>query len=268
MKPPILNIKFAILAAVMCLMLVASPVMHSAGCLSDLDIEYKELKVAFERILGENILLKNALTQSEKTSAEFRKTFATTSGETEVFKRQTMQMKLRMDALGLDSVGGNSVKLEQRLLAAISDLRATVGEKRKLSEALVRLTEAASLHAKTATGVDLQSRLSLETEIRNANAALGVASANVAETGAIPSTVSDGRVISVKEELTLVVMNLGSRHGVKVGMPFQIAREGKLIGSVRIVDVREKIAGAVIQKISSEKDHIKVGDRLTVDAQQ
>lgn len=268
MKPPTLNMKFAFLATAMCLLLVARPVTRSAGSLSDLDIEYNESKVAFERISGENILLQNALTQCERASAEFRKASTTASGETEIFKRQTTQMKLRMDALGLDSVGGNGFKLEQRLLAAISNLRATVGEKRKLSEALVRLTDAASLHAKTAIGVDLQSRLSLEAEIRNANVALGVTSVDVMEGGAIPSTVAGGRVISVKEELTLVVMNLGSRHGIKVGMPFQVARSGELVGSVRIVDVREKIAGAVIQNLSSDKNHIRVGDLLKVDAQQ
>jgi len=32
--------------------------------------------------------------------------------------------------------------------------------------------------------------------------------------------------------------------------------------------VREKIAGAVVQNLYSEKDQIKVGDRLKVDARQ
>jgi hypothetical protein len=47
-----------------------------------------------------------------------------------------------------------------------------------------------------------------------------------------------------------------------------VIRAGKLIGSVRVVDVREKIAGAYIQNLSSEKDRIQVGDRLKVDAHQ
>jgi hypothetical protein len=61
-------------------------------------------------------------------------------------------------------------------------------------------------------------------------------------------------------------MNLGNSHGVKVGMPFQVIRAGKIVGSVRVVDVREKIAGAYIQDLSSEKERIKVGDHLKVDA--
>ena len=46
--------------------------------------------------------------------------------------------------------------------------------------------------------------------------------------------------ISVKDDLALVVMNLGSKQGVKVGMPFQVIRGEHIVGSVRVVDVREK----------------------------
>jgi len=37
---------------------------------------------------------------------------------------------------------------------------------------------------------------------------------------------------------------------------------------LRVVDVREKISGAVVQELDSEKVKIKVGDRLQVDARQ
>ena len=73
-------------------------------------------------------------------------------------------------------------------------------------------------------------------------------------------------VISIKEEWSLVVGNIGSRNGVKVGMPFRVIRDGNDIGVIRVVDVREKICGGVIQSLDSEKNKIKVGDRLKVDA--
>jgi len=73
-------------------------------------------------------------------------------------------------------------------------------------------------------------------------------------------------VVSIKEELSLVVANVGNRQGVRVGMPFKVVRDDRVIGTVRVVDVREKICGAVIQSLDSEKTKIKVGDRLMVDA--
>ena len=258
----------AVMVIGLCLMSVARPAAQSAGSFSDLDIEYSELKVTLDKVLWENKQLRSDLAETSKTLADMRKNLAVASGETAVFQHQSMQMKLRLDALGIDAVTGSGEKLEQRLLAAVSDLRSSADERKKLSEALVRLVEASSLFAKNATGGSPQSRLALEAEIRGANAALGAPSTNAVEVSPIAVTMTDAMVISVKEDLALVVMNLGSKQGVKVGTPFQIVRNDKLIGSVRVVDVREKIAGAVIQNLSSEKDRVKVGDRLKVDAQQ
>src|SRR4051812_35486064 len=129
MKFSTAGLKCAALVAGLCLLSVARPVRAQAeGSLTDLDIEYSELKVTLERILGENKQLRDALAETGKTLADMRKNLAATSGETEVFKRQSMELKLRMEALGLDLAGGNNAKLEQRLLAAVSDLRVTAQE--------------------------------------------------------------------------------------------------------------------------------------------
>lgn len=262
------KLKCAALAAGLFLITVARPMGHAAGSLSDLDIEYSELQVTLEKVLGENKQLRDALADTSKTLSGLRQDLARTSGETEVFKRRSMELKLRMEALGLDLAGGNNAKLEQRLLSAVSDMRSIVQEKQSLSEALVRLSDAAAVYAKSATGAPAEARLTLESEIRNANKALGVGSGSGSTASSAPATITDGMAISVKEDLSLVVLNLGSKQGVKVGMPFRVLRENNVIGHVQIVDVREKIAGAVIQHLNTETEQIKVGDRLVVDARQ
>jgi hypothetical protein len=248
------------------LMVIARSLAGAEGSLTDLDIEYSELKVTLEKILGENKQLREALADTQKTLTDMRQNLAATSAETEVFKRQSTELKLRMEALGLDLAGGNNAKLEQRLLAAVNDLRVITQERKTLSEALIRLSDSAAVYAKSATGAPPEARLSLEGEIRNANMALGVGSGNAVDAAPMPSTITDAMAISVKEDLSLVVINLGSKQGVKVGMPFRAMRGEKVIGAVQVVDVREKIAGAVIQHLSSEQNPIKVGDRLVVDA--
>ena len=62
--------------------------------------------------------------------------------------------------------------------------------------------------------------------------------------------------------------NIGDKQGVKIGMPLQVMRGDQIDRTVRVVDVRQKIGGAVIQEMNSEKDQIKVGDHLKVDAHQ
>jgi len=74
----------------------------------------------------------------------------------------------------------------------------------------------------------------------------------------------DGSVISVKEEWSFVVGNFGAREGVKIGMPLRVKHGEDMVARLRVVDVRERICGAVIQESGKEK--IKVGDRLEVDA--
>jgi len=69
----------------------------------------------------------------------------------------------------------------------------------------------------------------------------------------------DGSVISVKEEWLFVVGNLGGKQGVKIGMPMRVMRGDRRIATLRVVDVRQKICGAVIQEMDSEKEKIRVG---------
>ena len=78
----------------------------------------------------------------------------------------------------------------------------------------------------------------------------------------------DGSVISVKDEWSFVVGNLGENQGVKIGMPMRVIRDERKIASLRVIDVRQRICGAVIQQMDSPKDKIKVGDRLQADARK
>jgi cell shape-determining protein MreC len=152
------------------------------------------------------------------------------------------------------------------LLKAVSDLRIVQTEKDKVSDQLVRLSEAMLRYLKSASSVDADARMAVETEMRNTNEALGLPSDH-AETGtAAPSTLTDAMVISIKDELALVVANVGRKQGVKMGMPFQVIRGDEVIGLIRVVNVRDSISGAVIQSLESDKNKIKVGDRLKAEA--
>lgn len=269
MKMRLLTFRRTLTALVLSLLMlsVARPGQRTESSLTDSDIEISELKVAFGRIAGENRQLRDALTRAEAGIIEMQKTLAATDGEGEAFRRQALELKRRFEALGF-SATGDTKHLERRFLAAVSDLQQVESDKKRLTEALIRLSEAVLQFSRTASSNDPESRLTLETEIRNASQALGLGSANAMEATPVSPTLTDAIVISVREELALVVANLGQKNGAKVGMPLIVTRDGRLIGNVRIVDVREKFTGAIIQNLSSEKDRIKVGDRLKVDTQQ
>jgi len=68
-------------------------------------------------------------------------------------------------------------------------------------------------------------------------------------------------VVSYKEEQAVVVLNLGARDGVKIGMPFSIYREDHPIAKALVVDVRKSVCGAVVQEVINNKIPVQVGDR-------
>ena len=198
--------------------------------------------------------------ESVKTLTE---SLAESNAEAELFRRKYSDLQLRMEALGLDAANKDRSKLEQRLLSAVSDLQLMQKEKEKYRDQMMQLTEAMLNLLKTSTGGDAKARMEVEAQVRSTNAL-------IAKSGAVeaPPSLMDGSVISVKDEWSLVVGNLGERQGVKIGMPLRVMREGRQIATLRVVDVRQKICGAVIQEMDSEKVKIKVGDRLQADARQ
>ena len=215
---------------------------------------------ADSQALQEQILLLRSAIKSLTES------LAISNSEAETFKRQASDLNLNIEALGIPGVEKDQSKLEQRLLAAVRDLRLLKKQQESAVNQLVRLAEAVQVMIKSAESVDPQARLAVETELRKTNEILGAP--NAAKAGSVEATLDDGMVVDVKEDLALVIANIGEKQGVRIGMPFQIWREDKRIGEVRVVDVRESISGAVIQSLESEKVPVKTGDRLKVDARR
>jgi hypothetical protein len=131
---------------------------------------------------------------------------------------------------------------------------------------LLMLSEAIQMLLLTSAGTNPQSRLTVESELRKTSELLGD---NVRlQQNSIEPSLASGIVLDTKEEISLVVANIGRAHGVKVGMPFQVYRNGKVINTIKIVDVREKVSGGVIQSLTTETTRIEKGDTLKVDAQK
>ncbi len=208
------------------------------------------------------------ITHSQTTLTQ---SLAEANAEAELFRRQFADLKLRMEALGLASVGADKNKeaLEQRLLKSVRDLALERQQKDALAEHLAALSEAIFRYLKTAPGAgDPATRLDVEAEMRASSETLGGPSTRaVGNAGALPASLHDGMVVSVKEDWALVVANVGAKHGVKLGMPFKVVRGDTLIGRVRAIDVRESITGTAIESLSAKDAVIKVGDQLRVDTQ-
>ncbi len=232
--------------------------------LSESSLEAAEAKVTSETLLSQHDLLKKQLSLDRETLKTMTDSLVVSNAEAELFRRKYADLQLRMDALGVESASKDRSKLEQRLLKAVSDLQILQKEKVAYREQLLQLTETVLRYVKTTPSGDANARMDVETQMRAANRLAGKKAAGDGDEQA--PDLMDGKVISVKEEWSLVVGNFGAQQGVKIGMPLRVMRSGRNIATLRVVDVRDKISGAVVQEMDSEKERIKVGDRLQVDA--
>ena len=216
-----------------------------------------------EALLQENEQLQKELSIVQESLKALTSSLAESNANAEELRRKYSDLELRMEALGLASANKDRAKLEQRLLAAVSDLQLAQKERGDYRDQMLRLNEAVLCYLKTSQAGDAKARMDLEAQLRSINTLI------TKSTGAPDQPepgLMDGSVISVKEEWSFVVGNLGGRQGVKIGMPMRVMRDDRRIATLRVVDVRQKICGAVIQEMDSNKEKIRVGDRLQVDA--
>jgi len=232
--------------------------------LSESKVENREHAVTAETLLAQNEELRRQLSIAQESLRALTSSLAESNAEAELFRRKYSDLELRMEALGLASANKDRAKLEQRLLAAVSDLQLAQKERDEFRDQMLRLNEAMLRYLKTSQSGDAQARMDVETQLRSTNN-LVTRSASAPD---LPEpSLMDGSVISVKDEWSFVVGNLGEKEGVKIGMPMRVMRDDHKIATLRVVDVRQKICGAVIQEMDSEKEKIRIGDRLQVDAQ-
>ena len=218
-------------------------------------------QVTGEALLTLNEDLRKQLATAEESLKTLTASLVESNAEAELFRRKFAELEARMEALGLAAASKDRANLEQRLLAAVSDLRLAQKERNELRDQLLGLNEALLRYLQTVQGGDAQARADVETQMRKTNELVEKSTAAFEKESG--SSLLDAKVISVKNEWSFIVVNIGEQQGVKIGMPLRVLRGDQRIATLRVVDVRQRISGAVIEDSGTEK--IKVGDRLQVD---
>ena len=251
--------------------------------------------------LNEHLLL------ARESIRSLTESLALANSEAEIFKRQAEDLQAKLDALAPGAGQSGETKeqllstvdelarqqkennlLLERLLALTEAVQMFVksvetadgserdafikelGEKAADKSDAAAQAEAKALldAARRARTAQAEARAALETQLRSADRLLGAGARENPDAGAGGPTLTDASVVEVKPEFSLVVANIGRDAGTRVGMPFQVWRGNRRVGEVRVIDVRDRISGAIVQNLVSEEDPIQVGDRLRVDARR
>src|SRR5882724_11550915 len=137
--------------------------------LSESKIENAEHAVTAETLLAQTEELRRQLSFEQESLRALTNSLAESNAEAELFRRKYSDLELRMEALGLASANKDRAKLEQRLLAAVSDLQLAQKERNEYREQMLRLNEAVLCYLKTSQGGDAKARMDVETQLRSTN---------------------------------------------------------------------------------------------------
>lgn len=209
--------------------------------------------------IQERLLVQQATIQSLTES------LAAANEHSRELEREAGDLRLKLNTLGVASLSGNEAALEQKLLAAVRELRGAQSEIAALRNMVAGMSESILMLLQAAPNIDPATRMSIESQLRAASLSMNI-SPEAVDAEPVKKSLTDGIVVDVKPELSLVVANLGERDGVRIGMPFQVLRNNKKIGTVRVVDVRSRISGAILQELEPNETDVRTGDSLRVDA--
>jgi len=169
--------------------------------------------------------------------------------ESELFQKLWTEAQLRAQTLGANLTDADANASQQQLVESLRSLYLAEAERQRLIEQLKRLLEA------------VQTGSNVTGEVARAKALL--AAEKPVDQPVTKSSLEAARVLEFNPKLRLVVLDVGSLQGTRVGMPFIVLRGDRVIAWARVVEVRQKICGALIEKTEGNVT-VKAGDTASV----
>ncbi len=231
-------------------------------------IQVEELRLVARKLAVDNTELQSRLQEMESVRKLLLENSAITQTEAKLVEQHSRDVELKAEASGLPLLTADEQKLQSQLLESVRALHHAEEVQQKLisqNQRLVTLIEeligagpSLDVSQKARLLVEIEASKRLNEAVRNEKLGLGVPVAGV-ETGNLKSA----KVRDVNDGLHLVVLNIGTAQGVRIGMPFLICRGEQPVALVRAADVRETMTGALVERIE-KNTRPQIGDAASV----
>ncbi|MFT3990009.1 MAG: hypothetical protein QM680_01240 [Luteolibacter sp.] len=174
---------------------------------------------------------------------------------------QLAQVRERLEALGKNLLDGG----DDRLVQAASDLQLANERVTRLEGAVTRLAAAVNDYLRQAVVSDPDSRLRVETSLRELDAVLGLRQKPRPDVRT--GTLQQAQVVSLDQESRMLVFNLGENQGAKIGMTFRLIRGSQAYGKAILADVRKGVSGAFVESLDNGADTPRPGDLAVLETE-
>lgn len=231
-----------------CVVTVAAPVESSSS--SDRSLKQETEASRIER-------LENQLKATQES-------LLLANSELQVLRQSYQELRLKIEALGVDALTADEKRLQEKVVQAVKEVYQAEKDRRDGRELLETWVHTTQQLLKTAQGLDPARRSAYEEVLRTTREYL---EGRGAVRFALGRGLKDGQILDINSELGSVIINLGQKHEVKVGMPFRVFRESLLVGRIKVLQVREHVSAALIERVEKGNE-LKIGDRVSVAAEK
>ncbi len=191
---------------------------------------------------------------------QLEESLALANTEADTFHQRWLELRLKVEALGIEAITSSERSLEEKVVRLIGELYRSEKSRIVLEESAIRFMEAWKALQLAGPLQRIQRRADLEVSRRELLKL--IAPSEPDET--IAADLNSGKVVVVDDDLNIAIINFGRAQGARPGFPFRILRNDQVIGRCRLVEVREYISAArILDTLKQTK--VQAGDRLLLE---
>jgi hypothetical protein len=229
---------------------LAAEEARSPAVATNAAVAVDELHVLVESLSADNRRLKTDLEQRETIIRLLTENLAVARTESELFHKKWSEAQLHAQTVGADFGDNNAARTQRQLAESVRALYLADAERQRLVVQVQRLIDALQKPGDVA-GELARTKALFEAADQPPS---GLATNSQAQGGLGAATVLD-----VNPDLRLVVLNIGQTRGARIGMPMVVVRGERVVAELKVVEVRQRICGALIERVK-EGVTLKTGD--------
>lgn len=205
--------------------------------------------------------LQQAIIELQEQNQALQRSLAEANRGEKQASEQLAQVRERLEALGKNLLDGG----DDRLIQAASDLQLANERIAELEGVASRLTASINDYLRQAVVSDPDSRLRVETSLRELDAVLGLRQKPRPDVRS--GSLQQARIVSLDQESGMLVLNIGESHGARIGMSFRLSRGQQPYGTAILADVRKGVSGLFVESLDNPAETPRPGDIAILETQ-
>ena len=205
--------------------------------------------------------LQQAIIDLQEQNQTLRRSLTESNRSEKQATEQLAQVRERLEALGKNLLDGG----DDRLIQAAADLQLANERIAELESSVTRFTGSVNDYLREAVVSDPDSRLRVETSLRELDAVLGLRQKPRPDVRS--GSLKQARIVSLDQESGMLVLNIGESQGARIGMTFRLSRGQQPYGKAILADVRKGVSGVFVESLDNGTETPRPGDLAILETQ-